>query len=96
MPSISPRATQAATMVSATSANWARICITAFGLRMRDSTVRVWVCSGASASRIRLWGRNGVSVLKLLSPTPAPEMKSTGLFSTACTCSWRAQATRLG
>ena len=97
MPSMAPSradfSTQRSINASASAVNVARICITAFGLRMRDSTVRVCVCSGGSASRIRLRCRNGVSRLKLVKPTPALEMKLVASFSTACTSACRAHAT---
>ena len=48
-----------------------------------DSTARVRVCAGGSASRIRLGGRHGVSFLKSDRPTPRLEQKVAGSFRTA-------------
>ena len=38
-----------------------------------ESTARVRVCNGGSASRIKLGGRHGFSVWKFPNPTPALE-----------------------
>ena len=58
----------------------------------RLSTVRLRVCSGGSASRIRLGGRHGLARRKSSSPTPDAEENVSQSESPVVTSAWRAEA----
>ena len=60
-----PRATSPSTSAAARVSNISRIRRSAVGESTRESTARVRVCSGGSASRIRLGGRHGFAGVKI-------------------------------
>ncbi len=75
----------ASTRCSAAAAKRSRSPFMTVGDSTFESTARVRVCAGGSASRIRLGGRHGVSFLKSDRPTPRLEQKVAGSFRTAWT-----------
>ena len=86
------RATSSSASFSAASLKPARRPAIGFADSARFITVRLRVCSGGSASRIRLGGRHGLVRRKSSIPTPAAELNVCQSLSAACTSAWRAHA----
>ena len=85
-----PLASSVSTRDSAAATKLPRNCFITVGESTRLSTARVRACSGGSASRMMLCGRQAFSFAKSLRPTPRLEQKVRGSLRTAWTSAWRA------